>query len=121
MHSCLHTGGIAGLAVLSEFRQCMVAVETHDRSACRVPLPANVAQCNGIFFGGAVAMGTGDIFVHQSLINFTTIIGIYMDNFVFGGLLGEGSKFLINSTAAAYAYINFTASEEITSTLTLGG
>lgn len=121
LHSCLHTGGIVGLAVLSEFRQCMVAVETHDRSACRVPLLANVAQCNGIFFGGAVAMGTGDIFVHQSLINFTTIIGTYMDNFVFGGLLGEGGKFLINSTAAAYAYINFTASEEITSTLTLGG
>lgn len=121
LSSCLHTGGLVGLATLSDLRQCMVVVDMHNRSACRTPLLAESAQRKGIFFGGAVAVGIGDTFVHQSLINFTTIIGNYMESFIFGGLFGEGGKFLINSTAAAYAHINLTASEEVDSTLTFGG
>lgn len=37
LSSCLHTGGLVGLATLSDLRQCMVVVETHNRSACRTP------------------------------------------------------------------------------------
>lgn len=121
LHSCLHTGGIAGLATLSDFRQCMVTVETHNRSACRIPLLAESAQRKGIFFGGAVAVGVGDTFIYQSLINFTTITGSYIESFIFGGVLGEGGKFLVNSTAAAYAHINLNASEQVNSTLAFGG
>lgn len=121
LNSCLHTGGIAGLATLSDFRQCMVTVETHNRTTCRIPALAESAQRKGIFFGGAVAVGIGDTFIYQSLINFTTIAGSYIENFIFGGIIGEGGKFLINSTAAAYAHINLTASEEVNSTLSFGG